>query len=65
MRERPVLIGADERVGDVAEELIVVVEFTEGARANVAGNHGGIFGGLPAKHQKEFAIALMAGIVKT
>src|SRR5580692_1989899 len=60
--KRAVLIGANERIGIVAEELVVVVEFTEGARADVAGNQAGAFGGIPAQHGEEFVIGLRAGV---
>jgi len=63
--EGAVLIGADERTGQVAEELVVVVEFAPGSRADVAADHCGVFEGLPAEHKEEFAVALTAGIVET
>ncbi len=63
--EGAVLIGADERTGEVSEKLVVVVEFAPGSRAHVAGDHGGVFEGLPAEHKEEFTVILTAGIVET
>ena len=60
--KRAVLIGANERVRIIAEELIVVVEFTESARTNVAGDETGAFGGIPAKHGEKFVVGLRTGI---
>src|SRR5580704_54748 len=60
--KRAVLVGANERIGVVAEELIVVVQFTEGARANVAGDEAGALGGIPAEHGEKFVVGLRAGI---
>ena len=60
--KRTVLIGADQRVWIVAEELIVVVEFTERAGVNVTGNEAGAFGGIPAEHGEEFVVGLRTGI---
>jgi len=60
--KRAVLVGANERIGIVAEELIVVVEFTEGARANVASDEAGALGGIPAEHGEKFVVGLRAGI---
>ena len=60
--KRAVLVGANERVRIVAEELIVIVEFTEGARVDVAGDEAGALGRIPAEHGEEFVVGLRAGV---
>jgi hypothetical protein len=61
-RKRAVLVSTDKRVRIVAEELVVVVELTESARADITGDEAGAFGGIPAEHGKEFFVGLRAGV---
>jgi hypothetical protein len=60
--KRAILIGADDRVRIVAEELVVVVEVAEGAGVDVAGDEAGAFGGIPAKHGEKFVVGLRPGV---
>jgi len=60
--ERAVLVLADQRSGEVSEELVVVVEVATGARPDVAAGDRGTLAELPANHGEEFLIALCASV---
>jgi hypothetical protein len=60
--KRAVLVGADEGIRKVSEELVVVVEFTRSARTDVAADDGYTLGRSPTKHGEKFIIVLVAGI---
>ena len=59
---RAELVSADEGSGEIAEELIVVVQFAAGARVDIAGVQRGALHGFPAQHRQVLAIALTPGI---
>ena len=61
-REWAVLVAADERIREIAEELVVVVKFAISARVNVAGKNSRAFVDSPAHHDQELAITLLARV---
>ena len=58
--ERPVLVGTDQRIREVSEELVVVVQVAVGAGVNVAGVDRRSLVEVPAEHGEKLAIALFA-----
>src|SRR6476620_10640455 len=61
-RERAVLVGTNERVRKIAEELVVVVELSPRARMNVADDQAGALVKVPSKHAQKFVVGLAPGI---
>lgn len=61
-RERAVLVGPDKRIGEVSEELVVVIEFAASTRVNVAGKYSRSLIDSPTEHRKKLAVALPPGV---
>src|SRR5262245_47453979 len=60
--ERSVLIGSDQGVRKIPEELIVVVEFAPRAGTYVTGHEVAVLGRVPPNHGQEFIVRLAPGV---
>ncbi len=57
-----VLVGANERIREVSEELVVIVQVASGVRINVAGEQGGALTRPPTQQPEELVVRLSPGI---
>ena len=60
----PAWLGIDNASKEIAEKLVVVVQFPISPRVNIAGIHSGAFVDLPAHHGQELAITLPSRVEK-
>src|SRR4029434_2498572 len=60
-----VLVGANEGIRDVTEELVVIVQVASSARVDVAGVEGRAFTRPPTQHPEELAEGLSARVEQT
>ena len=61
-RHQAELVGANQGVGKIPKELVVIVQFTRGLRAHVAGVDGRPLHRLPAQHPQQLPIGLLARV---